>query len=435
MLESWGRYPKSEASEILSIAWKSDSIPQTDKQILPYGQGRSYGDVCLNDHAALLVTKSLNKFILFDKTSGILRCEAGVTIAEILKVCAPNGWFIPVTPGTKFVSIGGAIANDVHGKNHHIAGTFGCHVKCFELLRSDGSRLTCSSSTNSEYFNATIGGMGLTGLITWAEIQLKPIKGPYIEEESIKFRGLGEFFDISKATDSAHEYTVAWLDCVASGSNFARGIFMRGRHSTQSAEPSKYFRESKFQVPFNFPSWALNNLSVKAFNFLYYNKQLDKVRNHTVHYEPFFYPLDSVLNWNRIYGQSGFLQFQCAIPNQDRSGEKAIEIILKEIVKDGSASFLAVLKEFGDIKSPGIMSFPQPGITLCLDFSFRGNRTIKLMERLYAIVIEHSGRIYPAKDSCMSPEIFRKSFPNLEEFTPYMDPKFSSQFWRRAYRS
>ncbi len=434
-MESWGRYPKSIARRVTNAQWVSDSLSSSVQKIIPYGQGRSYGDVCLNNQEDIVTTKFLNRFISFDKNSGILRCESGVTLADILKLVVPHGWFVPVTPGTKFVSVGGAIANDVHGKNHHVSGTFGCHVISFELLRSDQTRTVCSPSNSADLFSATIGGLGLTGLITWAEIQLKPIKGPYIDEESIKFRSLREFFEISRSTDSKFEYTVAWLDCVASGNNLGRGIFMRGKHSDAPSNGNDSFRESKLGVPFNFPSWALNNLSVKAFNFLYFNKQLNKVLNHTVHYEPFFYPLDAVKNWNRIYGKSGFLQFQCAIPHNNGIGEKAIERILKEIVNDGSASFLAVLKEFGDKKSPGLMSFPKPGITLCLDFSFKGERSLKLFQKIYQIVIDNDGSLYPAKDACMSSEMFLKSFPQVSDFCKYIDPKFSSEFWRRVYRS
>jgi FAD/FMN-containing dehydrogenase len=432
MLESWGRYPKSKPSKVHNFWWLTDGLPHTNYPLLPHGQGRSYGDVCLNSGGTLVSTRLLNRFINFNKDTGVLRCEAGTTVADILKFSVPLGWFIPVTPGTKFVSIGGAIANDVHGKNHHIEGTIGRHILQFELLRSSGERLICSPSSNVELFKATIGGLGLTGLITWADIALRPVKGPYIQEESIKFQNLSEFFEISRSTDSKVEYTVAWLDCVASGANLGRGIFMRGDHSQRPAKRGDYYRESKLSVPFDLPNWALNNLSVSAFNFLYFNKQQTKVLNHTTHYEPFFYPLDAVRGWNKIYGKQGFLQFQCVVPFGNGSGEKAIQEILKAIVADGSASFLAVLKEFGDIPSPGMLSFPRAGITLCLDFAFRGERTMKLFKNLHSIVFANGGAIYPAKDACMTPEEFRMSFPAISDFTQHIDPAFSSEFWRRV---
>jgi FAD/FMN-containing dehydrogenase len=433
MLESWGRYPKSKPRKVHNFWWLTDNLPQNGAPFLAHGQGRSYGDACLNNEGTLISTRLLNRFINFNHETGILRCEAGTTLADILKFSVPLGWFVPVTPGTKFVSVGGAIANDVHGKNHHVAGTFGRHVLQFEILRSNGERLICSPTTNVELFKATIGGLGLTGLITWADISLKPIRGPYIEEESIKFYSLREFFEISRSTKEQHEYTVAWLDCVASGPDLGRGIFMRGRHADSPSKGNDTYKESKLSIPINLPHWALNNYSVKAFNFLYFNKQQSKSLNHIKHYEPFFYPLDAVLGWNKIYGKFGFLQFQCVVPFGNGSGEKAIEAILKEIVQDGSASFLAVLKEFGDISSPGIISFPRPGITLCLDFAFRGDRTIKLFKRLHNIVFENGGAIYPAKDACMTPEEFKLSFPNLDEFLKYTDPAFASDFWRRIH--
>jgi len=368
--------------------------------------------------------------ISFDDISGILKCESGVSLAEILMFSVPRGWFVPVTPGTKFVSLGGAIANDVHGKNHHVAGNFGKHITKFELLRSDGTRLICSETENREFFTSTIAGLGLTGLITWAEVKLKKITGPFIDQDSIKFSSLDEFFEISRSSDNGFEYTVAWLDCVASGANFGRGIFMRGNHSNKSGAEKDAYRSAKLTVPIDFPSFALNNLTVTAFNYCYYNKQSRKEVSNTIHYNPFFYPLDSINNWNKIYGKEGFLQFQCVIPKSD--GISAIKKILNEIVLSKSASFLAVLKEFAAIESLGMLSFPRPGITLCLDFSFKGKETLKLFRKLHQIVFENGGAIYPAKDACMSREEFEQSYPRFFEFKKFIDPKFSSDFSRRV---
>lgn len=432
MLESWGRYPKSTPNKVHNFWWLTEDLPKNGQVLLTHGQGRSYGDACLNNGGTLISTRLLNRIISFNRETGVLRCEAGMTLAEILKFAVPLGWFIPVTPGTKFVSLGGAISNDVHGKNHHVAGTIGKHILKFELLRSSGERILCSPTENIDLYRATIGGLGLTGLITWAEIALKPVRGPYITEDSTKFYSLREFFELSRSSDKESEYTVAWLDCVAAGENFGRGIFMRGTHASVPSRGNDTYRESRLSVPINFPSWALNNFTVKAFNTLYFNKQQQKSINHTVHYDPFFYPLDAVNGWNKIYGKNGFLQFQCVIPTIGGNGDKAIEEILKQIVADGSASFLAVLKEFGNIPSPGILSFPRQGITLCLDFAFKGAATLNLFKRLHRIVFDNGGAIYPAKDACMTPEEFRLSFPNLNEFIPHIDPAFSSDFWRRV---
>lgn len=406
-------------------------LPSGGGTLLPYGLGRSYGDCCLNDGGSILVTQALDRLIAFDENSGILRCEAGVSLAEILRVFVPRGWFLPVTPGTRYVTVGGAIANDVHGKNHHRAGTFGCHVLGLSLLRSDGRRVICTPAREPGLFSATVGGLGLTGLIEWAEIQLKPVASPFIEMESIKCANLDEFFEVSSSSDRDYEYTVSWIDCLARGSSLGRGIFMRGNHAGPSRGKSpRVPPDSLFTVPFDFPGFALNRLSIGLFNTVYYNKQRKKNVRTLVHYNPFFYPLDSVLEWNRIYGRRGFLQFQCVVPQKDNN--TAIRAILQAIVNSGRASFLAVIKEFGDVKSPGMLSFPRPGVTICLDFPFQGEATLELFRRLDGMVREQGGAMYPAKDTCMSPQSFRQYYPRLDEFREHIDPQFSSSFWRRV---
>ena len=429
--ESWGRFPRlGESQHPVALEWPWDNpfveLP-ADRKVLPYGRGRSYGDSCLNAGGGLLLTERWNRCVAFDERTGVLRCESGVTLADIIQTFLPRGWFLPVTPGTKFVSVGGAIANDVHGKNHHVAGTFGCHVRQFELLRSDGQRLLCSPTSNRDLFCATIGGLGLTGLITWAEIQLKPAASAFIDQESVKFQNLDEFFEVSASTPPELEYTVAWLDCVASGPNFGRGIFMRGRHSTKTG---RYPPKLPLVVPVDFPSFALNALSVRAFNFLYYGKQRSRSVSSTIHYDPFFYPLDAVHHWNRIYGRRGFLQFQCVVPSTDNN--RAIREILQTIVQSGQASFLAVLKEFGSVPSPGMLSFPRPGVTLALDFAYQGSRTLDLFSRLDSYVCEVGGALYPAKDACMGSKTFQCYYPRWQEFSRHIDPRFSSSFWRRV---
>lgn len=423
--QSWGLYPKAKQTAV-SLDWlKNLSFPNVGTSVLPYGAGRSYGDCCLNDQATIISTRNLDRFISFNAETGLLKAEAGVTLAQILEAFVGRGWFLPVTPGTKFVTLGGAIANDVHGKNHHTAGTFGNFVERFEILRSSGERLTCSRKENAELFKATIAGIGLTGLITWAEIKLKPIAGPLIDMQSIKFANLDEFFEISASSDKDYEYTVAWIDCLASGAQLGRGIFMRGGHSTTRAPAS--YRRPLFNMPINAPNFALNKFSIQAFNYLYYNKQSKKQVNTRVHYDPFFYPLDALGAWNKIYGSRGFFQFQCVV--KERS---AITQILQMIAKAGQGSFLAVLKEFGDVKSDGLLSFPRKGFTLALDFPNNGSKTLRLLKELEGLVIESAGAMYPAKDACMSPASFRQFYPKLDQFKQFIDPKFSSSFWRRV---
>lgn len=427
--ESWGRYPKATQS-VLSIHSPRARLPLPNESetVLPFGLGRSYGDSCLNDGNFLIDTRELSHFISFDEESGLLRAEAGVSLAEILRIFIPRGWFLPVSPGTKFVTLGGAVANDIHGKNHHRAGTFGNHVTQFGLVRSNGESLTCSPSTNPELFQATIGGLGLTGLIVWVEIRLTKIASPFLNTHSIKFENLDEFMAISHETDSLFDYSVAWVDCIADGSSMGRGIFMAGNFAppTSSRPP----RTLSLSIPCSAPSWLLNSLAMKAFNIVYYNHQRSKVVDALQYYEPFFYPLDAILHWNRIYGARGFFQYQLVVPFQD--GAAALKEIFARISRSGRASFLAVLKTFGGVESPGLLSFPRRGVTLALDFPNQGAPTHALMQELDRIVSEAGGALYPAKDARMSPEMFQRSFPRLSEFERWVDPRFSSSFWRRV---
>lgn len=429
--ESWGRYPKA-SHRTVSIQSRFDQLPRIspNEHLLAYGAGRSYGDSCLNDGHFLLPMQRHNRYISFDRQNGILCVEAGITLEEILRFIVPQGWFLPVTPGTKFVTIGGAIANDIHGKNHHCDGNFGHHVTRLELLRSNGERLVCSPSENIGLFDATVGGLGLTGLITWAEFRLRRIFNPFITQEVIRFKNLNEFFVLSKESEADFVYTVAWVDCLAQGKHLGRGLYMRGNHTSALHYQQLGWKVSnRTSVPFDLPGWTLNPITVKAFNAVYYRKQLNTMTRSIIPYEPFFYPLDSVHQWNRIYGKRGFLQWQCVVPFQD--GPDAITEILKRIARSGMASFLAVLKTFGSIPSRGILSFPRPGVTLALDFPMVGDRLLKLLHDLDTIVRQAGGAIYPAKDARMSPESFQQFFPRWKEFLEHKDPKFSSSLWRR----
>lgn len=430
---SWGRVQRPW-QDVARPAWLAEvdlkSAAHGPKPLLVYGLGRSYGDSCLNAGGAVIDTGHLNRLIAFDRETGVLRCEAGTSLADVLAVGVPAGYFLPVSPGTKFVTVGGAVANDVHGKNHHVAGTFGRHVRCFELWRSDGARLLCSPTENPALFNATIGGLGLTGFITWVEFQLKKIPSSFIQEEVVRFENLEEFFALEKESAAKFPYTVAWLDCLATGPNFGRGVFFRGDH----AQDSRYrvHGNPKAALPFDTPPIVTVPLVMRLFNEAFYRRHVEKRRTHVVHYEPFFYPLDAIGNWNRAYGKRGFYQLQFLLPE---GAEVGFTGILKKITASGRGSFLAVLKRFGDLPSPGMMSFPRPGVNLALDFANTGDATLKLLTELDAMIVDAGGRVYPAKDGMMPAASFRRYFPEWEAFAAHVDPRFSSSFWRRVTES
>ncbi|WII71836.1 FAD-binding oxidoreductase [Bdellovibrio sp. 22V] len=427
---SWGLYPKAQEQVFKNISSRFSKLPTSGLACLPRGLGRSYGDSCLNDHGLLIGTSYLNHFIDFDQNTGKIICESGVSFDEILKVVLPTGWFLPVTPGTKYVTVGGAIANDVHGKNHHRAGNFGHHVLKFELLKSSGERLICSRESNSDLFFATIGGLGLTGFITWAEFKLTKIQSSWIHQQQIQFNSLADFFSLSQESERDFEFTVSWVDCV--NSKDIRGIFIRGNFGEIEKDRYRLHKEPGMKrVPFFLPKITLNSLSVRAFNELYYRKNLSSNKKNSIHYDPFFYPLDSIHHWNKIYGRRGFLQYQFVIPYKDDQGAALYEIfdILK---KSQMGSFLAVLKTFGSIPSEGMLSFPKEGVTLALDFPNHGEKLLKVLSKCDEIVKSVQGAVYPAKDARMSKESFAAFYPRLSEFEKHIDPKFSSSFWRRV---
>jgi FAD/FMN-containing dehydrogenase len=426
---SWGRYPAAAHANVYKPAW-NDQVASvlasaSNASVLPYGLGRSYGDSCINAGRSLIDCGRLDRILGFDESTGVLRCEGGTTFADIIRVFLPKGWFLPVTPGTQFITVGGAIANDVHGKNHHCAGTFGAHVRQFELHRSEYGLVVCNHELNREMFRATIGGLGLTGAIAWADIQLRRVTGPWIDAETIPFQSLSLFLDLSRDSDGHFEYTVAWLDCFAGKT--PRGIFFRGNHSPATSKAFSPKRGPKF--PFVLPAWLLNRYTVKAFNSAYYRMHEARKGESRVGYDSFFYPLDSIRQWNLLYGKQGFLQYQCVIPETNLD---AVEELLDRIGRSGQGSFLGVLKKFGDTPAAGMLSFPRPGLTLALDFAMRGERTLQLMRSLDEVVHQSGGALYPAKDARMSPALFESSFPQWRSFVPYIDPKMSSSFWRRV---
>mgnify|MGYP000495316822 CR=1 FL=1 len=424
----WGRYPKlralsthSETMDAFKASFQ-DLIHERSHGLV-YAHGRSYGDSCLPAQGGrVLHSRQLNRILNFDEESGWVHCETGVSIYELIQKFLPLGFFPPVVPGTQFVTVGGALCNDIHGKNHHHDGTFADHVRKVEILTASGELIYCDADHNSELFWATVGGLGLTGLILSMELKLTPVAGPGIKMESIKVKNLDHFFELS--SESSHfTHTVSWIDCVAKGSAMGRGIFMRGRHCNESPKPRALGRIAQaispiLNVPFSMPNLMLNPLSIKAFNALYYGKHPKADLHQTVSYEPFFFPLDFVKNWNRIYGRRGFLQYQMVVPKTEDN--HAIRSILNEITQSGMGSFLAVIKEFGERQHQGL-SFPAPGVTLALDFPNYGQELLDLFNRLDQIVIKAGGRVYLGKDARLSKEHFQAMYPEWADWKKVKD--------------
>lgn len=397
--------------------------------VLASGLRRSYGDSCINDDGALIDMTALDRFVSFDRSTGVLEAEAGVSLKEILKLVIPAGYFLPVTPGTKFATLGGAVANDVHGKNHHRAGTIGRWIRRLHLLRSDGTEHVIDRDDETGLFAATVGGLGLTGVITRVVLELMPIVSTAMDVQTIRFGSLAEFFALAAESDATHDYTVAWVDCLAKGRNFGRGIFSRAHHSSDGE--LSFDARSGPAVPVDAPGMLLNRLSLAAFNELYY-RFAGRPRLTRMSYDPFFYPLDAVSDWNRLYGRRGFYQYQSVVPP---SGAEAVTAdMLRTIAEAGQGSFLAVLKTLGDAASPGLLSFPMKGTTLALDFANRGAPCLSLLDKLDATVRGAGGRLYPAKDGRLPPAMFQAGYPALDQFRTHVDPGMSSTFWRRVNR-
>ncbi|MDR2457771.1 MAG: FAD-binding oxidoreductase [Clostridiales Family XIII bacterium] len=425
LLSGWGHYPKIDTvKNVPSTINKTLEQLQISQELIPRGFGRAYGDSALNDKLIISSLK-LDSMISFDNHTGELETESGVTLEDILDTFAPRGWFLPVTPGTKFVTIGGAVASDVHGKNHHVAGSFGSHVSWFDIWTSSKGLVRCNSSQNSDLYYSTIGGHGLTGFITRVCLKLIKIPSVYICQTLIKAENLEEIMDLFEAYDKL-PYSVAWIDCQSKGKYFGRSLFMGGYFAEdelskkEKTNPYLYDKHMNLFVPFNFPSFVLNSYTIKAFNALYYHKNLKKKKQSIVTYDKFFYPLDSINNWNRIYGKKGFLQYQFALPME--TSKIGISSILNKIIDIGTGSFLAVLKLFGDQpKFEGNISFPQKGFTLALDFPVNKNIFDKLNE-LDKLVLDYGGRLYLTKDSRTTSEVFYKSYE--DQILHFLDTKF-----------
>ena len=427
---SWNRRPVVGGQSVVYLRDRGAPLPALSKPFIAYGNGRSYGDVCLNEGGVLLNTRRLDKFVAFDAGSGRLCCEAGVLLGEILDVVVPRGWFLPVTPGTAHVTVGGAIANDVHGKNHHVAGSFGHHVRRLALRRSDGSLLVCGPDAEPVWFAATVGGLGLTGVIVWAEIQLIALQSPFMAVEPQPFSHLDEFWDLNAAASAAWPYTVAWIDCMEppGGRRRGRGVLLCARHAEASAgtaAPPGKPRRIGVDAPFS----LVRPLTARLFNEQYFRRQR-RARAHAAHFRDYFYPLDRLLDWNRLYGKRGFFQYQCVLPFA--AARDALPALLARIGASRETAFLGVLKSFGELRPVGMLSFARPGVTLAVDFPNRGASTARLFADLDAVVVDAGGALYPAKDARMPAHVFRAGFPAAGEFAGYVDAGASSSFWRRV---
>ncbi|MES2936147.1 MAG: FAD-binding oxidoreductase [Pseudomonadota bacterium] len=406
LLHGWGRYPRIEA-RLEVPASPRDCARALGEPLIARGLGRSYGDSALG--ARVLSTRWLDHFVAFDDTTGVLECEAGVSLGDILRLAVPRGWFLAATPGTRHVSVGGAIAADVHGKNHHLDGSFGDHVLDMQVLLGNGDVMQASANENSELFRAVCGGMGLVGVVLRARLQLLRIASAQIVETTIKAPSLDavlEAFDAHRAA----RYSVAWIDCLARGGALGRSLLMLGEHApdgplvAQDAAPKP--------VPFDMPPWLLNRASAGAFNALYYGRVRRAMQTRTLPLEQYFYPLDALAHWNRLYGKPGLVQYQFVVPRA--AGPGALREVIRRIADSGCGAFLAVLKLFGPANA-NLLSFPMEGYTLALDFKAEP-RTFALLDALDPVVLDAGGRIYLAKDARMSEATFKRGYPRWSEF-------------------
>lgn len=409
-MSGWGRYPFVDAEVYTpSTSGELQDLLRSVRaeRLTPRGLGRSYGDSSLG--GAMISSSRMAHFLSFDSDSGLLHCEAGVSLNDILEVFVPKGWFLPVTPGTRFVTVGGAIASDVHGKNHHVSGCFCDHVEFLDICLDADRIVRCSPELEADLFRATCGGMGLTGMIVSAAIRMKRISGSFIDQTTVKARDLRESLDLFDAY-ADKPYSVAWIDCLAQRDSLGRSLLMIGDHA--AAGELHTGQSPRVSMPVDMPSALLNPLSIRAFNEMYYQRIRKSPLNSRVHYAPFFYPLDSIGEWNRMYGGQGFTQYQFVIPKD--AGRDALAAILRRIAESAKGSFLAVLKTFGK-QNANLLSFPMEGYTLALDFKIEQS-LFPLLDRLDAMVLDYGGRLYLTKDAQMSQETFRRGYPGWERF-------------------
>lgn len=437
-ISGWNKYPITSSYLMRPERYRELRNCEVSP-LIARGLGRSYGDASLNTNHPVMLMERLNRFLSFDEEKGILRAEAGVSLEEILQVFVPRGWFLPVTPGTKFATLGGCVATDVHGKNHHVDGAFAKYVKSLEIILADGSVRKCSPKQDPDLFWATVGGMGLTGIISEVSLQLLPIESAYMIVKHHAAENFEQVWAILSNNEIDDKYSVAWIDCLSTGKDFGRSIVMNGHHAVLTELPLKikdplYIKPRKnFSLPFNCPSWLLNPWTIQAFNTLYFRTQAAKKDPFVVDYDSYFYPLDSIANWNRLYGKKGFLQYQFVVPTN--TAREALKTILEELTKSQRVSFLAVLKRFGR-ENEGFLSFPREGYTLALDIPIKDDSLFSFLDHLDRLVLQYGGRIYLAKDARMKPDTFRAMYPRLgqwQRIKTTVDPqhRFSSDLSRR----
>lgn len=422
-IRSWGQLDYA-AQDRISLTNTNQAIGwlKNITNALPHGMGRSYGDSCLNPGGVLLNTLRLDRFIAFDKANGILVCEAGVLLKDIHALTIPQGWMLAVTPGTQYITIGGAIANDVHGKNHSLFGSFGHHIKKITLARTTGELIECGPQLHPDWYAATLGGVGLTGLILTVTIQLRPVKSFMLHVETIPFYSVDEFFHLSDNSLTQWAFQVAWFD---STTKKTRGIFTRAHPDALANR--KGANPIRLKAPFTPPFSLINSLSIPLLNKLYFLSQ--GAQQTVIDHHSFAYPLDNLHYWNRLYGRKGFYQYQAVIPTVRCT--EVIPQLISEINRSSESSFLSTFKIFGPLASLGMLSFPIPGITMALDFPNRGATTLQLFDRLDSLIQQAGGRLYLAKDARMTSAFFAATYPRLAEFLPYRDKGLSSALARR----
>jgi len=382
--------------------------------LIARGYARSYGDQCLNDAGDVMDTTQLRGIRHFDVATGLLECEAGVSFAEVTALCLPAGWLPAVCPGTSFVSMGGAIANDVHGKNQRHAGTFSDHVVWFDVLLPSGAWMRVSRESQAEIFRATVSGIGLTGVIVALQMQLRRVQSNAVTMTESRIPNLQAFLETLPDASARHQYAVGWIDALTSGPHMGRGIMEVAEHAESGIAAT---RRREFTWPFDCPAWMLNRASVGAFNAAYYHRVSRNGRSRAIHAAQFLYPLDAIHHWNRLYGKRGVYQFQCALPFAE--SQKGLASIVKHVVASRSASFLAVIKYMGK-QGAGLLSFARPGFSLALDFPRRPD-TLALVHRLHDIVMEHGGAVYLAKDTCLTAPQFQAMYPAASAFRTIID--------------
>ena len=437
-LSGWGRYPRQLAT-LVCPEEMAEAVPPLAGRMIARGQGRSYGDAAMLVDGLVMLTERLTRFVSFDEQSGVVTAEAGTTLAEVIREFLPRGWFPSVVPGTKFVSLGGCVAADIHGKNHHHEGSFGAHVKEIELVLADQSRRRCSAEKDAGLFWATVGGMGLTGLITEVAFRLIPVETSYLVVQHDQAQDLDASFEMLTAKAWDDQYTVAWIDCLAKGKSLGRSILMRGHHARVEDLPAN-FRQRPFaptrpqyNLGFDFPAWVLNSASLRAFNELYFRLQGRRNQPFIADYEEFFFPLDRIGNWNRMYGKRGFIQYQCVLPSAN--APEGLRKLLEALRVAGRPSFLSVLKRFGPA-GRGLLSFPLEGYTLTLDLPVSDPDLFPFLDRLDEIVMQYDGRIYLAKDARLRADNFQIMYPQFREWRrlkTLFDPgdRFTSDLARR----